>query len=170
MTDIDDLIAQYDYAETIETTIADGKVNVRLAEAHPTRNPKWALLTYMAMQKHDLKDHRLIPAADKIDIFCKTLLVSWDVTHGGKPLEPKEAAEFLHSTRGGQLLYQEMATTCAKADEFYQQGSKKKPSSGSTVKKASSARKPRTSRSRRKVAGKKSQPASENTSKDTNSG
>ena len=161
MNDIDEVLEAYDYAETIEQDIADGKITVTLAEANGIRNPSWAFLTWVRMKSEGIEqDHRLLSEDAKIDVFSATLLKGWNATRDGKPIEPKDAADILKKNRAGRLLFREMATLCAQSNLFFQGGSKKKPSSTSSPSGTSSAVPRKRSRPKPKPAAKTSPSAS----------
>lgn len=163
MPEIEEILDKYDYAETIEVSVAGGEVTAVIAESHPIRNPLWSLLTSVAMKRLEIEDYRLVPNEEKIKIFCQSVLKSWNVTSKGKPLEPKNAADFLVG-RAGDLLFRDLATLSADPKNFHGVSSKKKASSTRSRKTNSSEKKPGTSRARPKRVAKKSQSASKTTS------
>lgn len=165
MSEIDDILAGYDYAETITRDFADGKLTVTLAEANGNRNPDFGLATWAAMQKNQTENPLTIPEDDKIRVFCMTLLKRWNVTDGGKPVDPKDAYDYLTKSRAARLLFREMHGLCWKPKLFLEEGtSKKKRSSSSTRKGTSSANRRKTSPRKQKPAAKKSLNESKSTS------
>ncbi len=163
MSEIDEVLEAFDYAETITRDIADGKVTVTLAEASATRNPNWAFLTWAHMKREDVEGHHLLSEDAKIEIFCITLLKSWNATSKGKAIEPKDAVDILKKNRAGRLLFREMATLSAQPDLFFQGDSKKKGSSTSSPKGTSSASQPKPSQRKQKPAAETSPSASATT-------
>ena len=190
MSEIDDILAEYDYAETISREFANGKFTATLAEANGHRNPDFGLATWMAMQKHEKDNPLLLPEEAKIAVFCTTLLKSWNVTKDGEPVDPKDAEQYLANGRSGRLLFREMHGVCWRpkafhlgkeeeedgekdegqsgednaADDTDNKESKKKRSSASTRKGTSSASRRRTSPRKPKPAAKRSRTASKSTS------
>jgi len=148
MTDIAEVLATYDYAETVELTVAEGKITVELAEAHPIRNAAWTLLVWGLLKTHKLDNHHELPEDEKIKVLCAVLLKRWDVTKDGKPLDPKDAAPFFMGSRAGRLLFREIYSICLTPARFHRDDTKKKPSSTSTPNGSSSERRPKRSPSK----------------------
>ena len=126
MSEIDEILADYEYAETITREFADGKLKVTLAEANGNRNPDFGLATWAAMQKNETENPLTIPEDDKIRVFSMTLLKSWDATDGGKAVAPKDAFDYLTKNRAGRLLFREMHGLCWKPKLFLEEALLKK--------------------------------------------
>lgn len=164
MSDIDDILAQYDYAETITQTFADGALTATLAEAHPQRNREFAKAFLKEIADTGAESVKDLGEDAEIRVFCASLLKSWDAQRGGKPIAVEDAGEFFSGSRAGLNLFREMSSVCAQPARFRGAGpSKKKRSSSSTRNRSSSAKKPKSSGTRRKPAATKSRSASATT-------
>ena len=156
--DVDDVLEQFDYAETITREV--GGLTVELAEAQARRNPEFGVAVLAAAKvSADAGDKAKEIHEDlEIDVFSKTLLKSWNMTKGGKPVAVgDEAAALLKGSKAGRNLFRELGALCANP-VLFKGASKKKPSSGSTRKpsKSATSRKKSSSNAKRATARRRS--------------
>ena len=167
MSDIAEILEQYDFAETITKTIANGKLTVTVAEANGKRNRAFGQALFQAMMRAGIKSPNDIPEEIEIDVLCDTLLKQWDLTKNGKPVPVSEAKSVFKAGRAGILLFREIGELSATSANFLNQPSKKKKSSKSTTRKRPSKARPRSSPAKRKPAvAAKSPPGSNGISKE----
>lgn len=166
MSDIADILGQFDYAETITMTIADGGLTVTVAEASHKRNRAFGQAMYQVMVRDDIKTVEDITEDIEIDVACATLLKSWDMTRNGNAVPIEEASKIFKANRAGRLLFREVGGIAATPANFLNKPSKKKPSSKSTTRKRPSKAKPKRSPAKRKPAVATSPPGSSSTSKE----
>ena len=160
MSDIAEILEQYDYAETVTKTIANGKLQVTVSEANHKRNRAFGQAMLQVMMRDDIESATDITEDIEIDLMCDTLLKRWNLTKNGKPVPISEARSVFKAGRAGSLLFREIGEIAATATNFLQEPSKKKPSSKSTTRKKSSRAKPKRSPAKRRPAAAKSPPGS----------
>lgn len=134
--ELDDVLEQFDFAETITRDI--GALTVTLAEAHSRRNAKFGASMFVVIHARKAEGKE-VTEDDEIDVFCATILRSWNLTVKGKPIAVgKDAAAVLKRSTAGRNLYREMSAL-ASTQRLYKAGtSKKRPSSKSTRKRSKS--------------------------------
>lgn len=164
MSDIDKILEHYDYAETFTTTVANGMLEVTVAEAHHRRNREFGQAMLSIMARDDVQSITDITEDLEIDICCDTLLKGWSMTRNDKPVPISEAREIFKRDRAGSLLFREIGAVASTADNFLKKPSKKKPSSGSTRTSAPRTAKRSRSRPKPKSAAARSRNGSANTS------
>ncbi|MGI9452859.1 MAG: hypothetical protein ACR2QH_19795, partial [Geminicoccaceae bacterium] len=104
MNEIDDILAEYDFAQTIEAVFADGKLTVTLAEAELTRNRLFAETVYEVMVR-DKTNEKKMTEEQEIEIFCKSLLRGWNAKRNGKPIPLDQAYIILTEDEKGRALF-----------------------------------------------------------------
>ncbi|MGI9503282.1 MAG: hypothetical protein ACR2RE_09530 [Geminicoccaceae bacterium] len=166
MSDIAEILEQYDYAETITKTLANGKLTVTVAEASNKRNRAFGQAMFHVMMRDDVNRLTDVTEDIEIDVLCGTLLKRWDLTKNGKPVPISEARSVFKSGRAGSLLFREIGEITATPSNFLNQPSKKKTSSKSTTRKRPSKARPKRSPAKRKPAAAKSPPGSNGISKE----
>ena len=136
--DVEDVLDQFTYAETITREI--GGLTVELAEANPRRNPDFAAAVLEATKKSKDAGNKAGEIHEDLEIwvFAKTLLKSWNMARDGKPVAMGDEAEAVLSTRPGRNLFRQLGGICA-TEALFKGPSKKKPSSASTPKPSRSA-------------------------------
>jgi len=163
MAELDDILGQFDYAETITQTIPGGGLTVTVAEAHHKRNRAFGRAMFQVMMREDVETSDDITEDIEIDVFCETLLKSWDMTRDGEPVPIDEASDIFKRNRAGNLLFREVGEIAATSANFLQEPSKKKSSSKPTTRKKPSGAKPKQSPAKLMPEAAKSQPASSDT-------
>lgn len=163
MSELDDILAQYDYAEEITVPVADGKLNVTLTEAHAGRNREFGRAILEAAEGKKIEKPSDFPEDLEIKVFCEILLKGWDLTRDGQTVPISAAHDILTAGRSGVLLFREMATIAATPARFLKGDTKKKTSSDTTPTASSSETKPSSSKNKRKPADTQSPPASSDT-------
>lgn len=134
--DVEDVLEQFNYVETIERTI--GTLKVTLAEAHSRRNRAFGAMMFVYIAAAKAADKQ-VDEDQEIDCFCATLLKSWNLTEKGKPVAMgDEAAKFLKRNQSSRNLYRELSGLAA-SHALFKGKSKKKTSSKSTPKPSKSA-------------------------------
>ena len=162
MSEIDEILAAYDYAETVTDTLRGG-IEITVAEAHPMRNRAFSIKMQEIVQREGV-DAGDISEDSEIEIFCDTLLKGWSAKKGGKPIPISEAHIHLSGSRAGRLLFREASLLALNHDRFLNGASKKKEMpSKSTPKASSSAKTSSSSKSKPKPAASRSRRASKGT-------
>ena len=135
MSDIAEILEQFDYAETITKTVANGMLEVTVAEASHKRNRAFGQAMLQVMMRDDINSVQDLTEEIEIDIFCDTLLKRWNLTRNGKAVPIEEAKDIFKANRAGSLLFREVGEIAATAANFLEKPSKKKTSSKSTTRK-----------------------------------
>lgn len=163
MAELSDILADYDFAETIEAKVADGKLTVSLAEAHGSRNREFGRAMLKIMRDHEIDEAEGFTEDMEIAAFCSALLKGWDLTKNGKPVPLDQAEATLTGSKAGRNLFREMGAICASPERFRNRPSKKKPSSTTSRNTSSSARRRGSSKGKPKAAASRSRSASKAT-------
>ncbi|MGI9500102.1 MAG: hypothetical protein ACR2P3_08690 [Geminicoccaceae bacterium] len=157
MSEIDDILVEYDYAETVTDTVAGGKLEVTLAEAHPRRNRAFALKMQEIILREGVATAEDLTEELEIELLCATLLKSWNAKRKGRPVPVEDAQAIFARDHRGRLLFREVGTIAADHQRFRNQPSKKKPSSSSSRKASSSAKTRRSTKPKPKPEASRSQ-------------
>ena len=115
-------------------------------------------------KRPDVNEATDISEDDEIDLFCAHLLISWNMTKGGKPVGVgDEAVDLFKNQPGGRNFFRTLATFAAQPAQFKRHPSKKSSSSESSRTTAKSATSRKRSASKPKPAADKSRAGSKTT-------